>query len=113
MQMPSPNAFFPHTIESEGRRKQLGQFLVRLHRGRLANAMRAGAALDPTTGLAGSLVTGKTARAALPEWEVVSEPEPWEDSYLSGALFAQRTELCTDLSSTDPVESPEIGRAHV
>ncbi|KDE03276.1 hypothetical protein MVLG_06233 [Microbotryum lychnidis-dioicae p1A1 Lamole] len=61
VQMPSPNEFYPHTEETQKRRRELE------------------AALDPTTALAGSV---DAAPCMWPEWDVICESEPYEDSYL-------------------------------
>ncbi|KAM0747495.1 hypothetical protein T439DRAFT_328733 [Meredithblackwellia eburnea MCA 4105] len=64
-QMPSPNAFYPHTEKTASQRKQLED------------------ALTPSHGLGGERPEGSKTFAPLPEWEIECDSEPYEESYLS------------------------------
>ncbi|KAI5475609.1 programmed cell death protein 2 [Pseudohyphozyma bogoriensis] len=64
VQMPSPNAFFPATPESEARRKALGD------------------RLDVSTNLVDSAPSGSREVQPFAEWDIACEPEPYEESYL-------------------------------
>ncbi|KAM0786150.1 hypothetical protein ACM66B_006958 [Microbotryomycetes sp. NB124-2] len=62
-QMPSPNAFFPHTPETQSMRAELES------------------RLSASTGLQSE---PEQASSPLSEWDVACEPEPYEESYLPG-----------------------------
>ncbi|GAA5862083.1 hypothetical protein JCM3774_006167 [Rhodotorula dairenensis] len=60
-QMESPNAFYPHTEETQAERKRLED------------------SLDPTSALSGP---PSTSARPWPEYDIAAEPEPYEESYL-------------------------------
>ncbi|GAA5956870.1 hypothetical protein JCM8115_003847 [Rhodotorula mucilaginosa] len=60
-QMESPNAFYPHTEQTQAERKRLED------------------ALDPTSALSGP---PSTSARPWPEYDIAAEPEPYEESYL-------------------------------
>ncbi|KAK4048399.1 hypothetical protein OIV83_004745 [Microbotryomycetes sp. JL201] len=74
-QMPSPNAFFPHTAETQSLRAELASL---------------GLAAKP-----------ELARSPWKEWDIESEPEPYEESYLPTAVPAADSNGAEDAVEPD------------
>lgn len=84
-QMESPNAFYPHTEQTQAERKRLGQhpfpsLYVQVDDSDSGIA-RTEDALDPTSALSGP---PSTSARPWPEYDIAAEPEPYEESYLPG-----------------------------
>ncbi|KAK4704293.1 hypothetical protein P7C70_g1916, partial [Phenoliferia sp. Uapishka_3] len=88
VQMPSPNSFYPHSEESEARRKALGDFASR--KGNLIEILLTSIdcierALDSRSQLGGEKPTEAKLPTPLPEWDIECELEPYEESFLTDA----------------------------
>lgn len=78
--------------------------LVCLHLRARTDATRTESRLDPKTAFEGSSKTKQF--PAFPEWEIVCEPEPYEESYLPGPLPSPISSFPTQSKfSAEPVQS--------